>query len=998
MMPVELGTPAFLLLLSWGAIFGLTSVWIFRRWSNTLLLRSSINRVLAHLLEFHLFSAEPSLIFKAQRDLVLSNLRVLRLAAIPSLILLIPFLLFFTVADRLFAHAPLQPGQAAVVTAQFNDREQGWSTARLAASPGLAVDAGPVRVPSEWQISWRIQALRPANGSLELSTAGHVISKTVTVQRAWHGIPLEWPLTGFSSQSVTISYPPAVVFRAWPLLWFFIGSFVGALFYVPLKRLSTRHYSSVLPAVFLAATLHADTVSPLFARGYSVLPQPQKVALKESDLVFDGAPWLLQRGSNVPADSAAVESLIDGLRERYGIALGKAPEGAVAVRLDITPGSIEPGASQDRDRESIRSQAYRLTANPSGVQITANAPAGLFYGVQTLLQLVKPDGSKFRLPQGEITDWPDLGRRQIYWDDAHHLDRMPEFEAAIRHAAFFKINGLVIKLEGHFQYSSAPALVEPQALSPGQLQHLTDYGLRRHVQVIPYLDSPAHIAFILKHPEYQKLRAFPESNYELCTTNPDSLNLLHGMFDDLLAANRGVKYFYLSTDESYYVGMAANSQCDEAARAKELGSRGKLLAEFVGKAAGYLHDRGREVIFWGEYPLKPDDIPSLPKFIINGETYGPDADPVYRSHGIRQMIYASVQGEERLFPHYFMLPGGRRIHKTYEDYPRVSTALEGIATNSGRRNSDLIGLIVAAWGDMGLHNETFWMGYATAASSGWRSFSGGANEAMSAFYPLWYGPRADNMNRLYQLMSFQAQIWTDTWDQTASKDRTGIWGNSKEIYAESKPAHDPVISLPPVPSDDLQYRSKWQQENAARLMLANDALPGNDELLGLLNDNMLKAKWHRYGLEVFHSVAQLCRQNLEFLGGWKHVDDLLIRSADYADKSKPELALQSLDEALEDVRQMKDARNEVLKDATATWCRTWLPRVAKANGRRFLHQVDDVKDHLPDRTVDMSYLVHREMLLPVDDWFARAQRARNAYAQAHRLPVKQSALAWESKD
>jgi hypothetical protein len=56
------------------------------------------------------------------------------------------------------------------------------------------------------------------------------------------------------------------------------------------------------------------------------------------------------------------------------------------------------------------------------------------------------------------------------------------------------------------------------------------------------------------------------------------------------------------------VGLSNNPQCDEAARAKELGSVGKLLAEFVTKAAGWLHNQGREVVFWGEFPLKPGDI------------------------------------------------------------------------------------------------------------------------------------------------------------------------------------------------------------------------------------------------------------------------------------------------------------------------------------------------------------------------------------------------------
>ena len=111
------------------------------------------------------------------------------------------------------------------------------------------------------------------------------------------------------------------------------------------------------------------------------------------------------------------------------------------------------------------------------MSITANASTGLFYGVETLIQLVKPVQGTLWLPEGTIEDWPDLELRQIYWDDAHHLDRMDDLKRSIKQAAFYKMNGFVIKLEGHFQYKSAPAIVEPYALSPAELQELTDYGL-----------------------------------------------------------------------------------------------------------------------------------------------------------------------------------------------------------------------------------------------------------------------------------------------------------------------------------------------------------------------------------------------------------------------------------------------------------------------------------------------------------------------------------------
>ena len=88
----------------------------------------------------------------------------------------------------------------------------------------------------------------------------------------------------------------------------------------------------------------------------------------------------------------------------------------------------------------------------------------------------------------------------------------------------------------------------------------------------------------------------------------------------------------------------------------------KLLADFISRSAAYLHQRGRTVLFWGEYPLKPEDIGALPSYLVNGEMAGPEFDPVFKAHGIRQLIYTSTQGEEPLFPNYHPLPAAERLH------------------------------------------------------------------------------------------------------------------------------------------------------------------------------------------------------------------------------------------------------------------------------------------------------------------------------------------------
>ncbi len=769
----------------------------------------------------------------------------------------------------------------------------------------------------------------------------------------------------------------------------------------------------VLTAVFcllsMAAPATAATASPLFARGYTVIPEPQKVTLSGKDFEV-AAPWRLELGPGVKAEDIAVESLKEELQERFHIALSEAKgKGGASLKLAIDPHAVDVGEATDREKSALAEQAYRMKLTGSEVTITGNSPSGLFYGVQTLVQLLKPQDGKQWLPEGEIIDWPDLELRVIYWDDAHHLERLEVLKAAVRQAAFYKINGFSIKLEGHFQYQHAPYIVEPYAMTAGELQELTDYALKYHVEIIPYLDGPAHDAFILKHPEYAGLREYPESNYEFCVTNPDTYKLFYGMFDDLLEATKGSKYFVLSTDEPYYVGLARNAQCNEVDRAKELGSVGKLLAEFVTKTAGYLHDRGRQVMFWGEYPMVPEDIASVPSYMINAEVYGPQFDPVLKAHGIREMVFTSTEGEEELFPEYYPLPSSEQLHPRPSDGRRVQemvdmisftslAAIDDVRPDSAKaKQADLMGVFIAGWADPGLHPETFWLGYATGPARGWRHDSPSSEELISSFYRLFYGSGATDMGRLYQLMSQQARFWEDSWETGPSKARTPIFGYSKGVFNSPHYARDQYLPLLPVPSPDvLRLPYNWNMENQRRLELAGRFLAQNDEVLNLINMNLEKVQLNHYNLEVYLSIAHLYRQNLIMLRELGRITGALTSAQTYAGQNNAVGAVTSLDRALSIAENIRQQRNQALIDATATWYKSWFPRMPEANGRKVFDKVDDVKDHLPVRTVDMSYLVYRELLYPLGDWAAQTVAVRNQYAQAHHLPVREVQFDWKN--
>ena len=93
-----------------------------------------------------------------------------------------------------------------------------------------------------------------------------------------------------------------------------------------------------------------------------------------------------------------------------------------------------------------------------------------------------------------------------------------------------------------------------------------------------------------------------------------------------------------------------------------------------------------------------------------------------------------------------------------------------------------MGAVVAAWADAGLHTETFWLGYATIAAAAWNPAGSDGASAREAFYRQFYGPRAADMERVYELMSRQAQWYVDTWDTGPSNARKPILGNSRGIF------------------------------------------------------------------------------------------------------------------------------------------------------------------------------------------------------------------------
>jgi len=731
------------------------------------------------------------------------------------------------------------------------------------------------------------------------------------------------------------------------------------------------------------------TTSKKISPSSALLPLPQQ--LNVTDKLFT-----ISKNWKILADPAlakeqTLKSLQEGLKEvglSLSVATGSADSKSPAIRLVVREGSVEIGASVDTNRTALARQAYRLNLTPENITITANASQGLYYGVQTFLQLLRSQASKTQLPEGEITDWPNVEVRMIYWDDAHHLEKLSALKRIIKQASTYKINAFSIKLEGHFNYKSAPAIVEPYALSPAEYQEIADFAKAHYVDLVPFLDAPAHVSFILKHPEYRKLRLIDDINYQFSVTNPETFKLLDAMFSELINASKGSKFIILSNDEAYYTGKAPS----EKAMADSLGGNGRLLAWFIKKMADRLHEQGRTVLFWGEFPLRKEDITALPPHIVNG-VYNKAIAADYKSHGIRQFVYTATQGAEPVFPNYYPLHTKTAVMADGSDRSsgRVADMMREINSAFNENLSSFMGVVIAGWADAGLHPETFWLGYATATAAGWNSKNMTPADASARFMHAFYGPAQKDMDSVYHVLSEQAEFHTESWDWIASPWRPMIKGNSDSLFLQ--PERDQTLPLLPVPSSGtLAIADKTYPVNPQRLATAQAMIPRNAYAIRLIRQNKSLAGSQLYNLEVMESVAAICGQNLRMLVALNKITDLMHQAST---ATNPAQAVKQLDRALEMVIQLKTQRDSTLALVTKTWYKEWQPLVEEANGRKFLHQVDDIKDHQPVRTIDLSYLIYRELHYPLDQWWTDVVKVRNDYAQKHQLPLTNKQLNWQ---
>ncbi len=198
-------------------IYGFAAALTLRRFSDRPAVRASMNRMIAHVMEFRLFLDTPSLILRAQCDLLRENLRLLRLILLPCAILAAVFIALFPQLDAIYGHAPLKPGEPSVITARLDGE------ANIQAPPGISVETPAVHSIHDHEVSWRVRPIGNTAGEIRIRANGRILTKRIV---AGKGV-----INGYSRGPIQIRYPHKSILGAHWMVWFFLISSAAALVY-----------------------------------------------------------------------------------------------------------------------------------------------------------------------------------------------------------------------------------------------------------------------------------------------------------------------------------------------------------------------------------------------------------------------------------------------------------------------------------------------------------------------------------------------------------------------------------------------------------------------------------------------------------------------------------------------------------------------------------------------------------------------------------------------
>ena len=385
----------------------------------------------------------------------------------------------------------------------------------------------------------------------------------------------------------------------------------------------------------LAACWLASTA--LAATELAVIPQPQNIERREG--AFKLTPDL------VIATDAASKDTGKFLAERLRPATGYSIKAKVRKGPDQTFRGSVIILTTENAKTNLGAEGYELSVTPGVVTISAPTQAGLFYGAQTLLQLLPPEifsaqamkDFNWEIPCVKISDAPRFAWRGLMVDVSRHFYTKQEVEKILDVMALHKLNTfhwhLVDDHGWRIEIKKYPKLTSVGAWRPSvgfslptnsttayrkdgryggfytqkDIREVVAYAQKRHITVVPEIEMPGHsMAALSAYPEFGSgpgpfqipLTAGVQRGI-FSPAKPEAFEFFQNVLTEVFGLFPG-KYLHIGGDEVPKGSWLNDPACQALMEREGLKTKEELQSWFTRRMGKFINSRGKTLIGWSE--------------------------------------------------------------------------------------------------------------------------------------------------------------------------------------------------------------------------------------------------------------------------------------------------------------------------------------------------------------------------------------------------------------
>ncbi len=374
--------------------------------------------------------------------------------------------------------------------------------------------------------------------------------------------------------------------------------------------------------LLIVATVFATVAYARNNAVVDIVPRPVSVVLSEGEFTFDSK-------TSVVISTPELMGVAAIFADDVAPFLGKKPTvadraGKRAIRLSTDA--------------SLADEQYTLTVSKSGVGICGGSPKAVFYGLQSLRQLVVSNvdvKGRVVLPAMTIEDKPHFAHRGAMLDVCRHIFTVEEVKKYIDILSLHKINrfhwhltedqGWRIEIKRYPELTRVGSMRDQTLVgryrkselydgtpyggyfTQEQVREIVAYAAERYIEVIPEIEMPGHaVAALTSYPHlgctggpYNVRTTWGISKEVFCAGKESTFEFVENVLAEVMELFPS-KYIHIGGDECPKDAWKACPLCQQRIADEGLANENELQSYFVSRVCSYLASHGRKVIGWDE--------------------------------------------------------------------------------------------------------------------------------------------------------------------------------------------------------------------------------------------------------------------------------------------------------------------------------------------------------------------------------------------------------------